>query len=532
MEVITAKEAAEMIPDNAVIIGATFGMSGVCEDIYKEIEARFLKTGHPKDLTYTHAAGSGNFAPGKSRGEDCFAHEGLIKRWVASHLACSQALSAMMTANKLEGWNLPLGTLIHLYREQARGVNFCFSKIGLGTFVDPRPEYGDGGKVTDLAKASKDHYVEYAQYGGEEYLVYRGTDVTHALIRGTYADENGNITFTKSPYNLESLSVAQAARANGGIVIVEVEEIVKTGTIHPKQVKIPGIYVDYVVVMQDPSSALYTTGGPYNPALTGETKVSAEASYEPVPFDGTKVAVRRAAMEVPKGKKCNFGLGIPQMIGSILAEEGCSDYITMISESGAIGGVPGVGVNFGSHVNVESLSDQGDHFNFFDGGGLDFGCFGLSEIDPKGGINTSLLNGILKGVGGFMNISSTSKKAVMLGTFTAGGIKTTCKDGKLVIEKEGKIKKFVAQCPQLSFSCIEFARSGRELLYITERAVFEGTVNGLKLIEIAPGVDLQKDILDQMEFKPEIPAGGPKLMPAEIFYEKWGGLSAHLDSKK
>ena len=531
MKVITAKEAAAMIPDEAVIIGATFGCSGVCEDTYKEIEARFLESGHPKNITYTHAAGSGNFAPGRSRGEDCFAHEGLIKRWIASHLACSNALSDMFIANKVEGWNLPLGTTIHLFREQARGVNFCFSKVGLGTFVDPRPEFGDGGKVTELAKKSGAEYVEFHKFNGEDYLVYKGEKITHALIRATYADEKGNISFKKSPYNLESLTVAQAAKANGGTVIIEVEQVVASGTLPPKEVKIPGIYVDYVVVIKDTSTMLSSVGGPYNPILTGEIRGVVASAFEPVPFDGTKVAVRRAAMEIKKGQKCNFGIGIPQMIGSIIAEEGCGDYITMISESGAIGGVPGVGTNFGAHFNVESLSDQGDHFNFFDHGGLEFGSFGLSEVDPTGGINTSLLNGILKGVGGFMNIAATARKAIILGTFTAGGLKTSCKDGKLVIEKEGKIKKFVQKCPQLSFSCIESVKGGQELYYVTERAVFQGTTKGIKLIEIAPGVDLQKDILDQMEFKPEMLEGGPKLMPAGIFNEKWGGLKAHLDAK-
>jgi len=529
MKVITAKEAAELIPDNAVIIGATFGMGGVPEDIFKEIEARFLATGSPKALTYTHAAGSGNFAPGRSRGEDCLAHEGLIKRWVASHLACSNALTAMF--DKVEGWNLPLGTLVHLYKEQARGINFCFSKVGLGTFVDPRPEYGEGGKVTDLAKKSKDQLVEYINFRGEDYLIYNGLPITHAIIRATYADEKGNINFQKSPYRLESLAVAQAARANGGKVIVEVEQLVPVGTFNPKMVTIPEIYVDYVVIIKDPSTVLQTPGNPYNPNCTGDLKAVVAQAFEPVPLDGTKAAVRRAAMEIVKGQKCNFGIGIPQQIGSIIAEEGCSALVTMISESGAIGGVPLVGPGFGSHFNVESLTDQGDHFNFFDHGGLEFGCFGLSEVDPTGGINTSMVSGVLKGVGGFMNISATAQTAVILGSFTASGLKTSCKDGKLVIEKEGKIKKFVKKCPQLSYSCTESVKRGQKLFFITERAVFEGTTHGIKLIEIAPGIDLEKDVLAHMEFKPEIPAGGPKLMPSELFQEKWGGLRAHWDSK-
>ncbi|MCL1910940.1 MAG: hypothetical protein FWG13_01895 [Leptospirales bacterium] len=526
MKVITAKEAAELITDNAVIIGSTFGMCGVAEETLQAIEARFLATGSPKALTYTHAAGSGNFAPGKSRGEDCLAHEGLIKRWVGSHLACSNALSAMF--DKVEGWNLPLGTLIHLYKEQARGVNFCYSKVGLGTFVDPRPGVGEGGKVTDLARKSGEELVEHVNFQGEDWLVYKGLPITHALIRASYADEQGNISFQKSSYKLEYLAVAQAAKANGGTVIVEVEALVPAKSIHPKTVWIPEIYVDYVVVLKEPEKALYTPGNnPYTITTTGDLKAVVSQAFEPVPLDGTKAAVRRASMEIKPGQKCNFGIGIPQQIGSIIAEEGCSGFLTMISESGAIGGVPLVGGGFGSHFNVESLTDQGDHFNFFDYHGLDFGSFGLSEVDPTGGINTSMVSGVLKGVGGFMNISSAAKTAVILGSFTASGLKTSCKDGKLVIEQEGKIKKFVKKCPQLSFSCTESVKAGQKLFYVTERAVFQGTTTGIKLIEIAPGIDLQKHVLDQMEFKPEMPEGGPKLMPAELFQEKWGGLKAH-----
>jgi propionate CoA-transferase len=532
-KIITAREAAYMVNDGDNIAVATFGCSGTPEEILMEVEKRFLETGHPKNIGYTHAAGGGGFGATKENGfcrcEDHLAHTGLMTRWVCSHVACSDFTTQQLMDNKIAGWNLPLGTLLQVYKDQARGMKGTLSRVGLGTFVDPRI---DGGCVNQLAKDSEEQFVEYIpDFRGEEMLFFKGMDLNIAWMRGTKADKNGNISTDREPYNLEMLTIAQAVRANGGKVFVQVEEIVETGTIHPKMVKVPGIYVDYIVVETQPERRLSTVGGKYNPAFTGEAKVDVSAGADPIPFDGVKVALRRVAMEVPLGAKANFGLGMPQMVGSILAEEGLSDSLTLISESGAIGGVPAAGINFGAHYNVESLSDQGDHFNFFDGGGLEFGAFGMGEVDRNGDLNTSLISGTIKGVGGFMNIAANAKLAVFVGTFTAGGIKTHIEDGKLVIDQEGKFKKFVKEIPQNSFSLRQAALDGHEILYVTERAVFEGTADGLKLIEIAPGIDLQTQVLDMMEFMPIIPDGGPKLMHPGLFQEKWGGLKAYLEAK-
>ena len=531
-KVITAAEAAALINDNDVIGAATFGAAGVPESIMKAIEKRFLETGHPKDLTYIHAAGSGDFSPHVSRGEDCLMHEGLMTKWVASHVGCSKKTQKYLSeGDKIAGWNLPLGTILQIFKEQARGVNFCLSKIGLDTYVDPRK---DGGKVTKLAFESDEQLVEYVpDFQGEEWLCYKGWPLTVGFMRGTYADEDGNISIEKEAYNLEMLTVAQAVRACGGKVFVEVERIVNTGTINPKSVKVPGLYVDYIVVMdeKDIPNKVVTVGGMYNPSVTGECRVPlGNTGSRPLPFDGIKVIARRAAMEFRSGMKGNLGLGMPQNVGNIMEEEGVSHDITLISESGSIGGVPAVGSDFGAHYNIIASCDQGDHFNLFDGEGLDCAGFGLSEVDPTGSMNTNLLNGTLLGVGGFMNIISTARKSVILGTFTAAGIKTAVEDGMLVIKQEGEFKKFVNECIQTSFSAPMAVKSGKEIIYVTERAVFKAVEGGLELIEIAPGVDLQKDILDQMEFAPIIPEGGPKLMPAEIFQETWGGLKNYFYS--
>lgn len=530
-KVITAVEAAALIEDKAVIGCASFGAAGVPESIYKAIEKRYLETGHPAGITYIHAAGSGDFGAEPSRGEDCLMHEGLMTKWIASHVGCSKKTQRYLSTegDKIAGWNLPLGTMLQVYKEQARGVNFCLSKIGLGTFVDPR---FDGGKVTQAAREMDEQWVEYVpDFQGEEWLCYKGYPFTVGMLRGTYADEDGNISIEKEAYNLELLTMAQAVRACGGKVFVEVERIVQTGTINPKSVKVPGLYIDYIVVMNeaDIPNKVVSVGGPYDPSITGELKLSLAASAsQPLPFGPNKIIARRASLEWKAGMKANLGLGMPQNVGNIMEEEGVAQDITLISESGSIGGVPGVGPKFGSHYNIIASSDQGDHFNMFDGEGLDCAGFGLSEVNPQGDMNTSLLNGQLLGVGGFMNIITTCRKAVILGTFTAKGFKAHVEDGKLVIDQDGKLKKFVNSLPQASFAAQEAVKGGKEVIYVTERAVFKAVAGGLELIEIAPGMDLQKDILDMMEFAPIIPEGGPKLMPAEIFEEEWGGLKDHF----
>lgn len=355
-------------------------------------------------------------------------------------------------------------------------------------------------------------------------------------MRGTTADKAGNISIESEPYNLEMLTIAQAVKANGGKVFVQVEKIVETGEINPHAVKLPALYVDYIVVETHPAEIkgkCSTVGGPYNPAFTGEAKVdtSEMGKAEKMDLSPIKVILRRAAMEVQKGMYANFGLGMPQQVGAVIAEEGIGDYLTMLSESGAAGGVPASGGNFGAHYNVESLTDQGDHFNFFDAGGINLAMFGLAEMDARGDMNTNILNGSIKGVGGFMNIACGAHNIVILGTFTAAGFKEKIEDGKLVIEKTGKFRKFIDKLSQNSFDCIGTVKKGVPVTIVTERAVFKGTENGIMLTEIAPGIDLQKDVLDEMGFKPLIKEGGPDLMNPDIFQENWGKLKEIVDAK-
>lgn len=530
-KVITAKDAAKLFHDNVTVCSAAFGLAGWAEEIAIEVRKRFDEEGHPRNITHTHAAGVGNWGKGPKgeRGECVWAADGLMTKFIGSHAGSSPTVIKQINENKIMAWNLPLGTLIQLYHEQGRGAAGLLSKTGLGTFIDPR---NDGGKLNQLTKEQGRDIIEYiADFRGEEYLFYKAIPIDIALMRGTTADENGNITCEKEALNLEMLSVAQAAKANGGIVIVQVESLAEAGSLNPKLVKVPGIYVDYIVVAEHPEDIMQTQGTSFHRAFTGEIRVPLKGSIEPIPLDDKKVMLRRLTMEIKAGYKCNFGIGIPTYTGNVMSEEGCADKITMISESGSIGGIPGGGNDFGAHWNIEASCDQGDHFSFFDGGGLDFGVFGLSEVDKDGNVNTSLLNGKIMGVGGFANIAATAKNAMFVGTFTAGGLKCKVEDGKMIILEEGRYKKFVNSCSQLTFNAEQSLKKGNRILFITERCVIERTEEGMILTEIAPGIDLQTQILDQMEFAPIIPAGGSKTMNTDIFLPEWGKLKEIMKNK-
>ena len=535
-KIISMQEAANLFTDNCCVVGVSFGVEGWPEELGMAVEKRFLETGHPRNITNVHAAG---FIAG-----NCWGHEGLIGLDISSHEATTPKVAALIQEDKLPAWYMPLGTMLQMYSEIGRGMPGVLSKCGLGTFMDARVDGGrlnDGAKKYDEAQkaAGKRLFIEYVpDFMGEDYLFYSIPKIDIAIMRGTTADTNGNITCENECLNLELDSVARAAKANGGIVIVEVEKIAAAGSLNPKLVKIGQNLVDYIVVAEHPEKITHGLryhmydGFNYD-GLTGKLKVPTDA-IPSMPFDPKKVIIRRTVMEVERGTMCNFGIGLPTFCGGVLAEEGEMKNLTMISESGSVGGVPGGGPLFGCHWNNEWSCDQKEHFDWFDGTGLDFGVFGLSEVQEDGSINVSRLNGVTLGVGGFTNITAGAKKACFVGTFTAKGLKQHIEDGKLVIDQEGQLSKFVKKSEQIAYDAPLAVKAGKPALYITERCVFEACEDGIKLIEVAPGIDVEKDILAHMEFKPIIPEGGPKLMPAEIFQEKWGngGLSAYLDAKE
>lgn len=531
-QIITAAEAASKIKDNDFIGMATFGLAGTPLDITIALRDRFRETGHPRDLSLIHGGGFGNFRTLEDDhiGGDWLSEKGLLKRMLAGHNGDMPEIMRQIAENELMGWYFPLGTLCQLFSEMGRGQKGVLSKVGLGTFMDARK---DGGALNQLAKDSGEKWVSYIpDLDGEEYLWYQALPLNAAILRGTYADEKGNISLEKEAMNLEVSEIARAAKANGGIVIVQVEKIVNVGTIHPKMVAIPGFMVDYIVECRHTEYLYQTHQTHYNPAFSGEIRVPISENNHPLPLDVNKIICRRAAMEIRKGDKCNFGLGMVQSIGNIIAEEGLADQVIMISEVGSIGGVAQPGLDFGAHLNIEASINQKNHFDWFDCGLLDFGAFGLSEVDRNGDINVSLLNGRLGGVGGFTNITRSAKCSVFAGTFTASGLKTHIENGKLVIDQEGKFKKFVKESPQIAFSAEEGVKDGHKIMYITERCVFLRDHRGVVLTEIAEGIDLQKDIFDQMEFLPVIPEEGIRPMPPEIFREPWGNLKSYMMQDK
>lgn len=524
MQVITVKEAADLIRDNDVVGSAVQGMTGWPEEIGLAIEARFLDTGHPANITHIHGAGQGDFArfrgDGTCRGECVLAHDGLLGRSIHGHIGCSFKVIEQVVANKILAYNFPLGMMGQIWREKGRGFPGLLTKVGLNTFMDPRQ---DGCMINKKTKEEGDQLVFHIpDFRGEEYLFYTLPRMNVALLRGTTSDGNGNLTYEKECMPCEPLDLAMATKADGGIVIACVERIAQTGSLDPRTIRVPGMLVDYVCVAQHPENQMQTHITHFNPAFTGEIRVDMKASLPPVPLNDRKVACRRATMEFKPGDKCNFGIGMPTLLPNILFEEGVSDSIMMISESGLIGGMPAEGGDFGAHWNPEVMYNQTDHFSFFDQGGLDVAVFGLSEVEATGNVNTTFLNGIIAGVGGFPNIAANAKHAIFVGNFTAGGLKCRVENGQLIIDQEGKYRKFVKKCVQVSFNADESLSRGNHITYVSERCVLEKRPEGLVLTEVAPGVDIQKHILDQMEFAPIIPAGGPALMNPELFQAAWG----------
>lgn len=516
-EFITAREAARKIPDGATIGLAGMGLSGWAEEIGCAIRDEFKETGHPCNLNLKQGSAMGDWRErGATRlGE---AGPGLITKWSGAHVGSAFSLRELAVNNQLECHCLPQGVIVNLWREIAAGRPGLLTKVGLGTFVDPRVE---GGKMNECTKTD---LVEVVEFQGEEYLFYKGFKLDVAILRGTIADENGNISFAHESIINEGLAVATAAKNSGGIVIVQVEYVTKSGTLNPKEVKIPGILVDYVVVATDKAACWQAEGVYFEPAFSGQIKKPL-AAIEPLPFDERKVICRRCAMEVNKGDVLNLGVGMPADVSKIIAEEGLLEEITMSTESGMVGGIPSALPNFGSAYNPEATIEHGSMFDIIDGGGLDMTCLGIGEIDQYGNNNVSKFGPRLTGPGGFINITQSTPKVIFCGTLV-GKAMVQVGDGKITVLQEGKIRKFVKDVEQITFSG-KYAGKNQEVFYITERAVFKLIDGKVTLIEIAPGLDLEKDILNQMDFKPEI-ATDLKVMDAGIFREEWGGLKDYM----
>ena len=517
MQVITADDVGALIPDDATIFLGGLAVTSLPEEILQGVERHFLKTGHPQMVSTWACGAVGNSG---EAGMKHFAHPGMIRRVVAGHFGqTGKEMMKMVFDGEVEAYNFPQGSLSHLTRQIANKSPGLLTQVGLGTFVDPRQE---GGRMNPRSTAP---LVKLVEFEGQEWLYYPSPKIDVAIIRGTVADERGNITLDKEGVLLEQLSIAQAAKRWGGKVFVQVERIVKAGSLHPKAVKVPGFLVDYVIVAQ-PENHMQTIATQFNPALCGDVQVPT-GSLSPMPLDERKVIARRAALEVKPGSLTNLGIGIPAGIPAVAAEEGVADSLTLSIESGVNGGIPAQLGDFGLAYNAESIIEQSFQFDFYDGGGLDASFLGLAQSDAHGNVNVSKFNGRPVGCGGFINITRSTKNLVFCGTFTAGGLEVVIGEGKLTIVKEGRSKKFIQQVEQITFNGHDAAVRGQNVLFVTERAVLKLCEEGLELIEVAPGIDLQRDVLDQMDFQPIV--RNVKVMDAGIFSATWGGLAALHD---
>ncbi len=504
MRRVTADEAVRMVKSgDTVLIGGSGGGHAVPEALLVALGKRFQAESEPRDITVVHPVGLGD---GKGSGAGHLAHEGLLKRVVSGTFVNAPKISDLAIADKIEGYTLPQGALSQLMREIAAGRAGLLTKTGLHSFIDPRHQ---GGRQS---KSAKEDLVELVQFRGEDYLFFKPFKFDVCFLRGTTADEDGNITMEEEAVFLEMMSEAQATRRCGGIVIVQVKRMARRGTLPAKHVKIPGILVD-IVVVEPKQSQTYESH--YNPSYAGELRIPLSDIPE-LPLDARKIIARRAAMELFPGAICNLGSGISTGIANVAAEEDVLDDICLTNEQGLVGGAPASGNEAGASRNYAAMIDQPYQFDFYDGGGLDLAFLSFAEVDEQGNVNVSRFGGRIVGPGGFINISQNAKAVIYSGIFLAGKSAVSWPDGKMKIDTDGTGKKFVKTVEQITYSGTYGRERGQRVLYITERAVFRLGHGGVEIIEIAPGIDLQRDVIAKMGFEPKI-AADLKTMDARLF---------------
>jgi len=505
MTVRQSRDAAvECIDDGDTVGIGGFVAVGIPEYVLEALGERYAETGHPRDLTLYHPAAEGDR---QGNGLSHLVQDGMLECTIASHWGFTPDLMEKIVDNEIKAYNLPFGAMDHMLRDTAAGKPGTISHVGLGTFVDPRQ---DGGKANDI---TDEDIIELMTVDGEEYLFYQSVPIDVAIIRGTTADENGNITTEREALDSNVLAMAQAAHNSDGTVIAQVERVTESGTLTARDVVVPGVLVDSVVEAP-PSHHQQTYAEDYNPAYSGEIKQPTDDDLEPLPLDERTIIARRAAMELEPDSVINLGVGVPELVPVVAAEGGVDDEITQTVESGPVGGAASGGISFGTAVNHEALVSSTQQFDFYDGGGLDMGFLGMAQADAMGNINVSRFGSQLPGCGGFINITQNAEKVVFCGTLTTDGLEIEAGGGELSIESEGSSTKFVDSVEQITFSGEYAVEIDQPIVYVTERAVFELTPEGLELTEVAPGIDVEADVIGPMGFEPIVADDLAEMSPA------------------
>lgn len=510
-KLVDAARAADLVQsgDTILITGSGGGVMDA-DFVYEAIEKRFMGTSEPHSLTLIHITGIGNR---NERGVSRFAHRGMTKRVIGGHWGWSPQMAELALHDEIEAYNLPQGCLSLLTREIAARRLGLLTKVGLNTFVDPRHA---GGRINEVSANS---LVELVTISGEEFLLYKAFPISVTILRGTVADEDGNVSVEGEAANLDVLSAAQAARSSGGRVIAQVRHMVSRGQIRARDVQVPGIFVDAVVVNPDQMQTKETLD---DPCYSGKYRGPSESRIEPLEFGIRKWIARRAAQELEPDQIVNLGFGVADGVANVVCEEGLLDRVVFSVEQGAVGGVPAKGDIFGAAFNPDAFLDAPSQFDFYHGGGLDIAFLGMAQVDRHGNVNVSKFGGAIPGVGGFIDISQNAKRVVFCGSLTAGGLVAEVDAGALQIAKEGRAQKFVNDVEQISFSGAEAQRRGQSVTYVTERAVFRLAGHGIELIEVAPGLDVERDVIAHMGFRPLVSSSLAEMDPRIFRPEKMG----------
>lgn len=514
-KIVSAAQAVELVRDGDTLCFSGFGSNGVPEALALALAARFERSSTPRGLTLLFGGGPGD---GGERGLNVLARPSLVRRAIGGHWGLVPRLGELASQGLIEAYNYPLGVISHMYRDIARGLPGTLTHVGLGTFADPRLE---GCRIN---ARSSEALVEVVTLGGRELLFYKAPRIAVAFLRGSVADAEGNVSLQRETLPQDVRAIATATRNCGGVTIVQVERIAERGSLNPRQVQIPGILVDCVVVAP-PEHHRQNYATAYHPALSAELRVPLDA-LAPMPLDERKLIARRAALELKANAVVNLGIGMPEGVAAVANEERVQSHLTLTAESGTIGGVPQSGLDFGAAVNADAVVEMNQQFDFYDGGGLDLAFLGLAQCDAQGNVNVSRFGPKVVGAGGFINISQNARRLIYVGTFTAGGLQVALEDGQLRIVREGRTRKFVRQVEQVTFSGPLAVERDQPVRYVTERCVFTLTAQGLELTEVAPGIDLALDILGQMDFAPIVRE--PRTMDARLYLPQAMGLQQDL----